>query len=58
MLGKRRFITILIALALCAGVEIVNGGWSGEGQLALLGIVGFYFGGDAMAKRAKYANEK
>ena len=57
MIGKRRFIVMLVALALCAGVEATalltgHGGWSAQGQMALLGLVAFYFGGDALSKRA------
>lgn len=49
MIGKRRFTVILVALGIAAGVEVAGmlleyGGWSQNGQLALLGVVGFYMG--------------
>jgi hypothetical protein len=49
MIGKRRFTVILVSLGICAGVEMIsqltgNGGWSANGQLALMTITGLYFG--------------
>ena len=49
MIGKRRFTVILTALVLAAAVEVTGqalgtGGWSSNGQLALLGVVAAYMG--------------
>ena len=57
MLGKRRFIVILVGMGLVTAIEYMNGGWSATGQLAMLGIVGTYFGFD-MGRAIKGASVK
>ena len=49
MIGTRRFKVIMTAIGVTAVVEVVGqifgaGGWSLNGQVALLGVVGFYMG--------------
>lgn len=62
MVTKRRFTVALVAVLVCGFVEIVaqifgqTGGWSGTGQLALLGVVATYFGGDAARKKFENGN--
>ena len=57
MLGKRRFIVILVALGLWAGVETASqyfgyGGMGTNAQVALGWILTAYFGSDAVKKFA------
>ena len=58
ILGKRRFIVILVALVLWGGVEIWTqdmgyGGMSANAYMALLGILATYFVPDAVKSFAK-----
>jgi len=49
MIGKRRFIVILVAVGACVALEVVSqalgrGGLSTNAQVALIGVVGLYMG--------------
>ena len=61
MRGKRRFIVALTVAGLIAMVEMIGqiwgtGGWTVNGQVALLGLAGFYFAGDAVTKVSESKN--
>ena len=50
MIGKRRFVVIILSLAVVLATELVKGGMSATGVTAVSFIVGTYFGFDMGAK--------
>ncbi|HPD73502.1 MAG TPA: hypothetical protein PLL30_17145 [Candidatus Krumholzibacteria bacterium] len=62
MIGKRRFVVVLVSVVLLIAVEMVTVvraqtpvGLSAQGCIAIVAIIGAYCGFDSTAKKAKYA---
>ncbi len=54
IIGWRRFAVIVLALILIAAIDVLNtGGLSLSARDAIIGTLGFYMGGAAVAKFAK-----
>ena len=53
LIGKRRFIIMLMAVTFIPVVEFIGGGWSVEGIGGMVGVVTAYMGFDARAKQAE-----